>query len=182
MPKGFLSRWMKRGSLAKPSSGTRRAVLLVFFAVFYVLGVGYQFMLWNTGAPASFFVTLVYKVVILACYGSLWLLISDWFKQRRATPASAFWHTLVLGTILFGLAYAVAQIPGGFDEAGLPLTWTTIVKMNALSLMEATFFFVLLLRFRDLVFYKRTKSSQRNWYLMLGFMVIAALITLRWPL
>jgi len=182
MPKGFLSRWMKRGSLAKLSSGTRRAVLLVFFAVFYVLGAGYQFILWNTGASASFFVTLVYNVVILACYGSLWLLISDWFKQRRATPASAFWHTLVLGTILFGLAYAVAQIPGDFDEAGLPLTWTTIVKMNALSLMGATFLFVLLLRFRDLVLYKRTKSSQRNWYLMLGFMVTAALITLIKPL
>ena len=74
-------------------------------------------------------------------------------------------------------------IPGGFNVySGLPLSWTTLVKANVLSLLEATFFFVLLLRFRDLVLFKRTKSSQRNWYLMLGFMVIAALITLVQPL
>ncbi len=173
---------MKRDNLAKPNPRTRRVVLLVFFALFYAFGAGYHFLLWSNGASSGFLIPLVYNVVILACYGSLWLLISDWFKERRATAAQAFWHTLVLGTILFGLAYAVAQIPGGFNDTGLPLSWTTLVKANLLSLMEATFFFVLLLRFRDLVLFKRTRSSQRNWYMMLGFMVIAALITLRWPL
>ncbi|MCH8960400.1 MAG: SpoIIE family protein phosphatase, partial [Bacteroidetes bacterium] len=173
---------MKRGSLAKPSPRTRRVVLLVFFAVFYALGAGYHFLLWSNGTSSGFLIPLVYDVVILACYGSLWLLLSDWFKERRATPAKAFWHTLVLGTILFGLAFAVAMIPGDFTDGGQPLGWTTIFKMNALNLMEALFFFVLLLRFRDLVLFKRTRSSQRNWYLMLGFMVIAALITLIKPL
>ena len=182
MSNGFLSRWTKRGNLAKPSPRTKRAVLLVFFTIFYLLGAGYHFILWSSGATSGVVVPFVYNVVILACYGSLWLLISDRFRQSRATPAKAFWHTLVVGSVLFGLAYAVAQIPGGFYGDGLPGFWTTIVKMNVLNLMEATFFFVLLLRFRDLVLYKRTKSSERNWYLMLGFMVIASLITLVKPL
>ena len=80
MPKGFLSRWMKRDSLAKPSPRTRRVVLLVFFALFYAFGAGYHFLLWSNGAWSGFLVPLLYNVVILACYGSLWLLISDWFK------------------------------------------------------------------------------------------------------
>ena len=93
---------MTRGGFAKPSPRTRRVVLLVFFLVFYVLGAGYHFILWSNGTSSGFFIPLVYNVVILACYGSLWLLLSDRFTERRATPSKAFWHTLVLGTILLG--------------------------------------------------------------------------------
>ena len=175
MPKGFLSRLKQQSGLAKPGTRIKRVVLFVFFIVFFALGAGYHLLIWNTGQPSTVLMVL-YHLVILAGYGTLWLLLSDAFRRQRATPAKAFWHTLFLGTVLIGLAFASAVfIPGGFSETNMPLTLTTIVKMNLLSLLEATFFFVLLLRFRDLVLFKRTKTSQRNWYLMLGFMLLAAL-------
>jgi len=172
MPNGLLSRLPKQGRLLGPGTRIKRAALFIFFVVFYTLGAAYHLLLWNIGQPTAF-LTFIYHGVILAGYGTLWLLLSSQFDRVRATPAKAFWHTLVLGILLIGLSFVTLNIPGAFNDAGEPLTLTTIVKMNTLSLLEATFFFILLLRFRDLVLFKRTRSSQRNWYLMLAFMLFA---------
>ena len=177
MPTGLLSRLKKKEGLPRPGARTQRAVLALFFVIFFALSAGYLLLTWNTGHPSTF-IAVVYNLVVLACYGTLWLLIANLFRGQRATPAKAFWHTLVLGVVLIGLSFAVLRlIPGGFSETGMPLTITTVVKMDVLNLLEATFFFVLLLRFRDLMLFKRTKTSQRNWYLMLGFMVFTALVS-----
>lgn len=70
----------------------------------------------------------------------------------------------------------------GFEYGtDVPLTLLTVVKMNVLSLLKAAFVFILLLRFRDLVLFKRTRQSQRNWYLMLGLMVVASLFAFMKP-
>ena len=175
MPNGFLSRLKQRGGLARPGTRTKRVVLLIFFVTFFTLSAAYHFLTWGT-EPTTFLV-VIYELVALACYGTLWLLLANQFRQHRATPAKAFWQTLVFGFTLIGLSYLTNEfVAGGFDPETLrPLSLTTLFKMNVLSLFEATFFFTLLLRFRDLVFFKRTKSSERNWYLMLGFMVLASL-------
>ncbi len=191
MPVALLARLPGKGRLPAMGTRTRYALLLVSFLAFYALGFGYHLLAWSAGTPLSFGLALLYNLVILGCYASLWLLLSHLFRQRRATPAKIFWTTLVLGAFLFGLALAIAQLgrapglatPGaGFDyNTGVPLTLATVVKTNVLSLLEATFFFIMLLRFRDLVLFKRTKSSLRNWYLMLGLMVLAALATFMKP-
>lgn len=186
----LLAKLPKKGLFSSLGTRTKHLLLFVAFVVFYVLGVGYHLTIFSTQTPPSFGVALVYNLVILACYGTLWLLLSSQFKERQATPIRIFWTTLVLGIFLLGIALGISQIgrvPGmdsaaGFDyETDVPLTLATVVKMNLLSLLEATFFFIVLLRFRDLVLFKRTRSSQRNWYLMLGFILLAALTTFMKP-
>jgi serine phosphatase RsbU (regulator of sigma subunit) len=178
MSNGLLSRLKQPGDLARLSTRIKRAVLILFFVVFFALSVVYHFLTWTT-EPTPF-LEVIYELVVLACYGTLWLLLANQLQQQRATPAKAFWHTLVFGVLLIGLSFALhLLIAGGFDaQSHRPLSLTTLVKINVLSLLEATFFFLLLLRFRDLVFFKRTKASERNWYLMLGFMVMASLVSL----
>ncbi len=127
MSNGIFSRLSKRSSLAKPDTRTKRAVLFIFFAAFFALGVGYHLILWNTSQPPTFVLELLYNLLILAGYGTLWGLLSVQFKERRSTPAKAFWHTLVLGVLLSGLAFVITRIPGGFSPDGLPLTLTTVV-------------------------------------------------------
>ncbi len=150
------------------------------WATCYVLAIGYHLLLWSTGEPASATVTAVYHVVVLAGYGALWLLLAHLIRQRTPAPSRIFWTVLLSGILYVGLGYLVTLIPparliGYSSETGLPLAPTAPFKISLLALLKATFAFVLLLRFRDLVLVKRTKSSQRNWYLMLGFMGVAAL-------
>ena len=99
-----------------------------------------------------------------------------------------------MGLLLLGLARLVAVMGGtsdiglapedavGFDfETGVPLVLTTVVKLNVLSLLEVAFAFTLLLRFRDLVQFKRTRRSLRNWHVMLGLMGVVSLLTFLKP-
>ena len=184
MSVSLLSKWSTRPDLSVTGTRTGRVLLGVFFVVFFLLGAAYHLSVFAAQTPATFTVELLYNVVVLAAYGALWRLLSHTFRQRQATPIKIFWTTLVLGVVLFGLAFGVSQVgrvpgmaaPAGFNyETGVPLTLTTVAKMNLLSLFEATFFFILLLRFRDLVLFKRTKTSQRNWYVMLTLMVVTSL-------
>ena len=80
----------RKEGLPRPAARTQRAVLALFFVIFFSLSVGYLLLTWNTGHPSTF-IAVVYHVVILACYGTLWLLIANLFRSQRATPAKAFW-------------------------------------------------------------------------------------------
>ena len=176
------------------SGRTRRALLLVVFTVCYVLAASYHTITWQRGEPAGLVWTLLYNLDVIVCYGALWLLLSDIFKQRRSSPNRVFWSLLLLGLFLIGLGRLVSAIGGsvslgfatgdvvGFDhETGVPLVLTTVVKMNVLGPLETAFAFALLLRFRNLAQFKRTRRSLRNWYAMLGLMAVVSLLTLMKP-
>ncbi len=174
---------------------TRWILLMVLCAVCYLLGFSYHLIVWSTGEPFTTLPRVIYNLVVLTCYGSLWLLLSQIFRQRAAAPGKIFWTALLTGVLFLLLGFAINSIgsapdlglgDGGFDRGyeygtGVPLTLYTVFKMNLATLMEAGFAFILLLRLRDLVLFKRSKSSQRNWYLMLGFMVLAALVAFMKP-
>ncbi|GIV59308.1 MAG: hypothetical protein KatS3mg043_0397 [Rhodothermaceae bacterium] len=122
----------------------------------------------------------VYHVVVLTGYAAFWFLLSLLFRHRRSEPGRIFWTTLLLGGLYVLLGYLVTRIPPvgivGFSmENALPLAPSVPFKVGLLALLKTTFAFILLLRFRELVLVKRTRSSQRNWNLMIGFMVLAAL-------
>lgn len=178
------SKWFAKSQTPTLDSSERmrvRYILLgALWATCYVLAIGYHLLLWSTGEPASTTVTGVYHVVVLTSYGALWLLLAHVFQHRTPAPGRIFWTVLLLGALYVGLGYLVTRIPpvgliGYSPETNLPLAPTAPFKVSLLALLKATFAFVLLLRFRDLVLVKRTKSSRRNWYLMIGFMGIAAL-------
>ncbi|QXD16694.1 SpoIIE family protein phosphatase [Rhodocaloribacter litoris] len=155
-------------------------LLGTLWGVCYVLALGYHLLLWNTGEPAGLLVEGVYHVVVLTGYAAFWFLLSLLFRHRRSEPGRIFWTTLLLGGLYVLLGYLVTRIPPvgivGFSmENALPLAPSVPFKVGLLALLKTTFAFILLLRFRELVLVKRTRSSQRNWNLMIGFMVLAAL-------
>ncbi len=190
---GRLKATSSNGLLSDKAGRGRRLILLALFIVCYVFGFGYHFLLFSRGEPLSPPVQAVYHFLVLAAYTSLWFLFSAYFKNRRTSPSTVFWTTLVLGAVLLGIARLVIGIgrppvstPNalalGFEvdpssRTYVPLTLATVVKMNALSVLEGSFALFLLHRFRDLALFKRTKGSQRNWYLMIGAMTLASVST-----
>lgn len=169
------------------SSKGRRIAVAVAAAVCFVASAVVNVMAWQTGEPLSPVFNALYEVVVITAFGLLWLLISHAFRQRQASPLKIFWTTLFVGFLLVIVARLVVNIavPSGIQinpttlgfeyGTGVPLTLATVVKMNLLSLFKAAFGFFLLLRFRDLVLFKRTKKSLRNWYLMLALMAAGSL-------
>ena len=150
-------------------------MLLLLFCTLLVASTAYLLVMGTAGHPSTP-AELVYHLSLLVCYGALWLLLADALKGQRVTPEKALWSVLVVGIVCFGLSFAVLHlIPGGFHE-GRPLSMSTILKSVLLSCLQAIFYFVLLLFFRDLVLLRRTKKSIRNWNLMLACMTLAAAI------
>ena len=195
VPADLIARSSKGVRLFAALSGrVRRLLLLAVFVGCYVLAVSYHAITWQRGEPAGMVWSFLYSLDVLVCYGALWLLLSDVFKQRHSSPSRVFWSLLLLALFLVGLGRLVSAIGGsvdlgiatgdvvGFDhETGVPLVLTTVVKMNVLGPLEAAFAFALLLRFRNLAQFKRTRRSLRNWYAMLGLMAVVSLLTLMKP-
>ncbi|MDE2995373.1 MAG: SpoIIE family protein phosphatase [Bacteroidota bacterium] len=99
------------------------------------------------------------------------------------------WTLIISGVILMVIAGITARIgqievPGmdlgaGFDlDTGIALTFPTVIKMGIISLSLAGFAILLMQRLRDLVLVKRSRTSQRNWHLLLFLMVGSSLTTL----
>ncbi len=179
------------GSSITTLGRARRFGLAVLFTVLFILAFGYHVLLWSTGNPFPPVVDAIYGILVIVEYTALWLLLSSLLQRRSVNPAKTLWTTLLLGVFFLGAGRVIMNIGAppddlsisgvtalGFNQqTGVPLTMATVFKTNMLSLLQASFAILLLLRLRDLVLFKRTKSSQRNWYLMLGTMVIAALFT-----
>ncbi len=169
------------------SSRGHRIAVAVGAAVCYVLSVVMNVMTWQSGEPLSTAAGAIYEILVISSFILLWFLISHIFRERQAAPLKIFWTTLVVGFLLVVVARVVVNIalasgiqvnPStlGYEYGtGVPLTLATVVKMNLLGLLKAAFGFFLLLRLRDLVLFKRTKKSLRNWYLMLGLMAAGSL-------
>jgi phosphoserine phosphatase RsbU/P len=172
---------------AKKSAPARTRSLLwgLVFSGATALALLYHVLAW-TGQAQSAVVALGYNVVMLLGYGSLWALLSQAFTKRRPTPGRSFWSTTLAAGILIVISQAIlliARPPAsvdpllslGFDlETGAPLVLATVLKMNLLGLLYGFFAVFLMLRLRDLVLVKRTRSSQRNWRLLVGSMVVAS--------
>ncbi|MBO6781381.1 MAG: SpoIIE family protein phosphatase [Rhodothermales bacterium] len=150
------------------------------------LALVYHILAWS-GQPPSQALALGYDVVIMIGYGGLWALLAESFARRRPAPAKSFWSTALAASVVIVVSHLVlliARPPAsvdpslalGFDfETGAPLSLATVFKMNIIGLLYGTFAVILMLRIKDLVLVKRTRSSQRNWYLMVGAMVVTAL-------
>lgn len=172
---------------ARPSRA-RRVALAVLFGAAVVFGLVYHLSLWKLGEPASPSLRVLFEGIAVAGYAALWSLLSGRVGHRHAAPAKTFWTALLVGLIFLAIGRLIAGVgmPSslaydavaiGFEyETGVPLTVLTVVKMTVLSLGKAIFAFFLLLRLRDLVFFKRTRVTERNWSLMLGFMGLAAVM------
>ncbi|MEM6645052.1 MAG: GAF domain-containing SpoIIE family protein phosphatase [Bacteroidota bacterium] len=169
-----------RQALTSPR-GTRgqRVLMAVLVGVCYVLGFLYHLMLWQTGQPATPALAWAYHAVITIGFGMAWYLLYQYIRVRYGSPAKVFWTTLLLGIFLLGIASLMSNIgaPGGI-YLDVPLSLLTVVQLNLISLGAVAFGLLLLIQLRQLVLFKRTKSSQRNWYLMLGLILFTSVTAL----
>ena len=168
-----------------------RVVMIVTCVTAFVLALAFHLALWSQGTPPATVLDYSYRVVVLIGAAAFWGVIAHALRKREPNPARSYWSSvlgalllLLFGRLVLSLGGPLSlPIPGqdeplGFElGTGVPLTLVTVLKMNLVSLLLIAFAFVLLLRLRDLVLFKRTPSSQRNWYVMLGLMVVASLAT-----
>ena len=180
-----------RASEARSSRIAALAVSLVAF----LAGFTYSFVLWRRGAHAEVAVQMATQVLILLGAAALWYLLVFRLRRREPSPARSFWSSTLVGLVVAVVARLLLSVGTGVTLAvpdaqealgfrlgtNVPLALATVVKVNLTSVLLIFFAFVLLLRLRDLVLFKRTPSSQRNWYLMLGLMALASLATFGKP-
>lgn len=165
----------------------RRWTLLGIVAALFLLTGLYHVSTLTAGAPLGGLAEGVYHVALFSCFVALWMAFLYRARERQRSQVRVFWTMLLalLAALVLGRAVTAllsletgneqAYLHFGFDlSTGAPLTFVTVVKMLALSALEAGLAFFLLLRLRELVLFKRTRASLRNWYLMLGLMALAA--------
>ncbi len=188
---GFFARSSEQAVSLTTGTRVRRVALAVICGVAFLLTLVYHVLTWQAGEGLGVVMEVVYHLAMVACYGSLWLILMYALRARMVSYARLFW-TLLLATFV-GLAVGRALVgltsPDGLTDDALlrygfdintsaPLTIWTVFKMSFYSFGEAVIAFFLLLRLRDLVLFKRTRASQRNWYAMLAGMTLTALATI----
>ena len=165
----------------------RRFVLLGIVAALFVLTGVFHLTEYTAGEPMRTAWQVVYHVSLFGCFTALWMAFLYRARQRQRSQVRVIW-TMLLATffallvgrgitslVSFEAEGREALLYFGFDiTTGTPLTFVTVIKMMVLSAVEAGLAFFLLFRLRELVLFKRTRASLRNWYLMLGLMVVVA--------
>lgn len=161
----------------------------IIFGLCLAVGVGFHMQEWSSQLPASTSVYLIYSAVTAVGYGSLWLFLLRFFRHNEDSPVRTLWSLLITGVLLVAVAAVTSNFgrittPGlelglGFDlSTGVSLTFPTIVKMVIIAVIQIAIAFLVLHRFQSLVLVKRSKTSQRNWNLMLLLMAITSASTL----
>ena len=174
------------------SLGSRlgRAVLLVLVVASFALGFSYHTLSMNAGQPIGGLFFVLFHLAVLIGLASMWSLLAERYKSRQSSPARVFWTVLLFGLLFITLASLLTTLGRITDdqlidrfyaedefeyETGIPLVLTTVIKTTLLSLMGIGFALYLIFRIRELVLFKRTKTSQRNWNLLMVSMVFASL-------
>lgn len=156
----------------------RRILLGVAAGFFYFVTASYHAVTALLEIPADTATDLIYGVSVAVCYGLFFLIIAHYYNRQRLGVLRVFWGSTLAGGILFGALTFVPPLStmGRYDDlTGLPEDLGTVLKVVLLSPIMAVFAMSLLFRLRELVLFKRTKRSVRQWYLMIGSMATAAI-------
>jgi serine phosphatase RsbU (regulator of sigma subunit) len=121
---------------------------------------------------------LIYTTVVVVCFGMLFVALSYHYSEQRQGVLRIFWRSTVYASLLFGALAFVPDLamPGEFRTGtGVPDNIRTVFRTVLLSPLVVVFAMALLLRFRELVMFKRTRRAMRQWYAMIAAMVVASL-------
>ena len=174
------------GSLATRSRFGRVVLLLVAVASF-VIGLTYHILAMQRGTPSPVLIEIVQNVSTLVGFLALWLLFAKRFQSRQSSPARIFWTVLIFGILFIAAASLTTSVFRGdapelidifqaeseFNN-GIPRVLTTIIRSSLLSILGVFFSLYVLFRIRELVLFKRTKTSQRNWFFLTVAMAVFA--------
>ncbi len=175
--------------LAAPSSRARSFLIGLVGGVALVVATGFHVLSWSSGRPVAGMLLGVFHAVTLVGITSVWLLLQGTLGRRRPGPARSFWSLCVVAgiaslltwfTLLIARPLVQPDVPSaallGFDlDTGVPLVLAAALKMSVLTAIQGAFAVYLLVRLRSLVLVKRTRSSVRNWNIMIGLIAVAAL-------
>ena len=154
-----------------------RSVLAAIFLIGNVVGTALLISLLMKGGTSKG-AEVLYQACVSLAFLALWFLVFTRFGSRQTSPVKAFWHTLVIGLGCILFTAAVLQfLPIGLTPDGTPQDVPAAISAEILSVIAAVFSFFLLLRFRGLVLYRRTRRSLLIWRLMVGCIVAATLLT-----
>ncbi|NNF58267.1 MAG: SpoIIE family protein phosphatase [Rhodothermaceae bacterium] len=147
---------------------------LLFAGVTLGLGV-----LTVVGSPPSTASRIVLNVSALALGVLLYGLLGRTLLRRTsADPVRALWRPLLIALGLMLGLYALPVLVGpGFMNpgTGLPEKLSMATVAAGVALVNTVVAALLLLYLRGLVLFRRTRTTLRNWRLMLGGMVVASL-------
>ncbi|MEM8558979.1 MAG: GAF domain-containing SpoIIE family protein phosphatase, partial [Bacteroidota bacterium] len=108
-----------------------------------------------------------------------YVLLGDLFRQRDHNAMRSLWSPMLLSGMALLTAFGTVALTGGvgFVDARtfLPDGPRPLVQAVVVGTMETLSACVILLYLRALVLFKRTRASVRNWNIMIGLMVAAAL-------
>ena len=114
---------------------------------------------------------ILYQAALATCFLCLWITIARTTQKSRLPPAQIFWRAILTILAALVLAVLILQIPGGFivETYYTPAAPIVHVKSALLSTILAGLGFILVQRFGHLVRFRRTRQSERNWFLMMLF-------------
>ena len=120
-------------------------------------------------APVS--TKILHQAALAVCFLCLWITIARTTQSSRLPPVQLFWRTILTILAALALAVLILQIPGGFivETYYTPAAPIVHVKSALLSTVLAGLGFILVQRFGHLVRFRRTRQSERNWFLMMLF-------------
>lgn len=121
----------------------------------------------GVGDAAPISTKILYQAALAVCFLCLWITIAHATRNSHPTPAQLFWHVILTILPVCVLVVLILQIPGDFLEANIPAAPIVHVKGALLSTVLAGLSFILVQRFGRLVRFRRTRRSERNWYLLI---------------
>jgi len=150
----------------------KRGTSVFAFVFLYLAAAAYLLFVGSSGEHPS----LLYHILVFACFGALWSILENLLGSDRPTPVEAFWH-LIVGAAIYAVFFLaiVLLIPGGFHEDGTPAAFSTSIQSILLFPASIGFCVMLMIRFRGLILYRRSRAALRSWRWMLVLMILFSL-------
>ena len=123
----------------------------------------------GVGETAPVSTTILHQAALAVCFLCLWITIARTTQNSHLPPVQIFWRTILTILAALVLVVLILHIPGLFIESQTPAAPIVHVKSALLSTILAGLGFILVQRFGQLVRFRRTRRSERNWFLMMLF-------------
>ena len=176
---GFGSRWSKWSVARLFETRLRRIVIWTVIAVSFAFTGIYHALTALVKFPADATTDTLYTITVIICYSLVFLVLSRHYQQQRPGVLKIFWRSALYAALIFGgLAFIPAfSSPGVYlTETGVPSDLRTVLRTVLISPVVTVFGMAVVFRLRELVMFKRTRRSMRQWYAMLISMTVASLI------
>ena len=158
----------------KPPSFLMLFFLAVALSIFAITYQALYALFGVAPAPASFF---LYRLFTLLQLAVLYYLLERYYAGKRLGPIRIFWASFLQGIFLIGFLYVLSweHAPGLDPLTYQPADVLSAIQIGIVALLVSIYGLSVFFRFRILVFFKRTRVTLRNWYVMVGFMGLASL-------